>query len=68
MRKVQTFVLRLIVNTDEPGTLCGVIRCVASGEERPFANRQELLRLLGEIAHPPDAPEESTEPDDSLRA
>ncbi len=57
MRTVQTFVLRLIVDADEPGVLRGVIRYVATGQERQFANRQELLRLLGEISHPAVEPD-----------
>ncbi len=66
MRTVQTFVLRLIVNASEPGALRGVIRYVAIGEEWLFASRQELLRLLGEIAHPPAALEGSIDSEYSL--
>ena len=46
MRTIQTFVLRLLVDEDEPNTLRGSLRSVATDEENAFADAQVLLRLL----------------------
>ena len=46
MRTIQTFVLRLLVNTEEPQALRGAVRCVSDNEERTFADAQSLLALL----------------------
>ncbi len=58
MRTVQTFVLRLIVNADDPLTLRGVVRSVATGEEHRFSSHQELLQLLREITLAAEEPPE----------
>ncbi|MBN1814489.1 MAG: hypothetical protein JXA14_21795 [Anaerolineae bacterium] len=46
MRATQTFVLRLLANSDEPQTLRGMLHIIASGEEEPFADESALLALL----------------------
>jgi len=46
MRTSQTFVLRLLVDPDEPGTLRGNLSPVAGGETQPFADGPALLALL----------------------
>ncbi len=46
MRTIQTFVLRLLVDEDEPNTLRGSLRSVATDEENVFSDAQVLLRLL----------------------
>jgi hypothetical protein len=46
MRTIRTFVIRLLVDTDEPSELRGTVRCIAGTEERPFADAASLLALL----------------------
>ena len=46
MRRIQTFVVRLLLDTAEPDALRGAVRCVGDDEDHPFADRQSLLRLL----------------------
>lgn len=46
MRVIQTFVLRLLTNPDEPLALRGMLHAVASGEEQPFKDETALLALL----------------------
>ncbi|MBN1954532.1 MAG: hypothetical protein JW900_05710 [Anaerolineae bacterium] len=46
MRTTQAFVLRLLVDSDEPWALRGVLQAVASGEEAPFTDEPTLLALL----------------------
>jgi hypothetical protein len=46
MRTIQTYILRLLVDSDEPHTVRGAIRAVADGEEQAFADGQALLALL----------------------
>lgn len=56
MREIHTFVLRLLVDTDEPQTLRGVLRAVADDEEHPFTDEQALLALLYGMGHATGAP------------
>ena len=49
MRKVQTLILRLLLNPDEPQALRGAIRAVADDEEHTFADGQSLLDLLHQM-------------------
>ena len=51
MRKIQTFILRLLTNTDETQTLRGAVRAVADDEEQTFADEQALLALLRRMGH-----------------
>ncbi|MEA3334857.1 MAG: hypothetical protein U9R25_03040 [Chloroflexota bacterium] len=46
MREIQTFVLRLLVDTDEPHALRGVLRAVVDDEEHSFTDEESLLPLL----------------------
>ncbi len=46
MRTIQTFVLRLLVDTEDPRALRGAVRCVSDDEEQTFADAQSLLALL----------------------
>jgi len=49
MRTTLTFVLRLLVDTDDPQALRGMIRTVGSAEEHAFADEQALLALLRQV-------------------
>lgn len=49
MREIQTFVLRLIVDIEEPGTLRGSLSSVAQGDEYTFSDGAALLRLLEQL-------------------
>jgi hypothetical protein len=46
MRTIQTYILRLLMDTEEPHALRGVIRAVANDEEHAFADEPALLYLL----------------------
>ena len=46
MRTTQAFVLRLLVDSDEPQALRGTLHIGASGEEAPFTDASALLGLL----------------------
>jgi hypothetical protein len=46
MRTIETYILRLLLDTEEPHTLRGAIRAVADDEEQTFADGQALLALL----------------------
>jgi hypothetical protein len=46
MRTIRTYILRLLVDTDEPHTMRGVIHAVADDEEQTFADGQALLTWL----------------------
>jgi hypothetical protein len=48
MRTTLTFVLRLLVDTDDPQALRGMIRTVGSAEHT-FADEQTLLALLRQM-------------------
>jgi hypothetical protein len=50
MRATRTFVVRLLVDPDEPQALRGRIHAVDSGEERPFADGLALLSVLSQMA------------------
>jgi hypothetical protein len=43
---MRTFILRILVDEGEPEPLRGILRLVASGEERPFDSQQGLLDLI----------------------
>ena len=51
MRKIQTFVLRVLVDADEHPMLRGGLRCVASGREATFEDGPSLLSLLQQMSH-----------------
>ncbi len=48
MRIIRTFVLRLLIDTDEPERLRGSLRSILNDSEYPFADEQALLGLLSE--------------------
>jgi hypothetical protein len=50
VRTIRTYILRLLVDTEEPHTLRGVIRAVADDQEQTFADGQALLTLLRRIS------------------
>ncbi len=49
MRKIQTFILRLLTNTDEPHTLRGVVTAVTSDEVHTFRDGEGLLVWLRQM-------------------
>jgi hypothetical protein len=49
VRTIQTFVLRLLVDMNEPQQLRGSLHSVADNADHPFANAQVLLDLLRQI-------------------
>ena len=53
MRTIQTFVLRLLVDADEPHQLRGALRSVATDEENAFADAQDLVNLLRRLVRQP---------------
>jgi hypothetical protein len=46
MRTIQSFILRLLVDTDQPEALHGVLRCVSDDTEQAFADETALVDLL----------------------
>jgi hypothetical protein len=46
MRTIQTFILRLLTNTDEPHVLRGVVTAIADGEAHTFRDGESLLDWL----------------------
>lgn len=50
MRTIKTYILRLLVDTDEPQVLRGTVRAVAGDDEHPFADGPSLLTLLRQIS------------------
>jgi hypothetical protein len=52
MREIRTFVLRLLVDSNEPDALRGVLRAVAGDEELFFADEETLVALLHQVGRP----------------
>lgn len=50
MRTVQTFILRLLVDPDEPDVLRGALQPMPEGEPQPFTDEAGLLALLHRYA------------------
>ena len=46
MRTIQSFILRLLVDADQPEALHGVLRCVNDDTEQAFADETALVDLL----------------------
>lgn len=46
MRTVRTFILRLLLDSDDPTALRGALRAVDAAEEHTFADAERLLALL----------------------
>lgn len=59
MRTTRTFVLRLLVDSEDPTALRGALQPVPEGEAQPFSDEVALLallrRLTGETAEPSGA-------------
>ena len=70
MRSTQTFILRLLVDTEDPKRLRGAIRSVIDGEERPFSGDAALLSLLHTLADDTqtlsEVPATGMSPDDEI--
>ena len=54
MRFVQTFLLRIYVDTQSPDRLCGDLRPIDKRETYPFKNETGLMELLQQLSRPPD--------------
>lgn len=51
MRTIQTFVLRLLVDTDHPDVVCGALIILHDGEKSiPFRHEIALIALLKHLA------------------
>jgi hypothetical protein len=46
MRTIQSFILRLLVDADQPEALHGVLRCVSDDTEQAFTDETTLVNLL----------------------
>ncbi len=46
MRTIQTFILRLFIDTDAPETLRGALQGIAESQAHSFTDEQALLNLL----------------------
>jgi hypothetical protein len=46
MRTIQSFILRLLVDADQPDALHGSLRCVSDGTEQSFTDEKMLIALL----------------------
>jgi hypothetical protein len=46
MRTIQSFILRLLVDTDQPDTLHGLLRCVSDNSEQSFTDEAMLIAAL----------------------
>ncbi len=50
MRTVQTFMLRLLVDPDEPGEMRGALQCMPGSATLSFSGEENLLVLLRRLA------------------
>jgi hypothetical protein len=50
MRTIQSFILRLLVDSDRPDMLHGSLRCVTDEYARPFMNERDLVILLHHLS------------------
>ncbi len=50
MRTIQTFIVRLVVESEEPEAVRGVVRSITSDEEHTFTDGQMLLALLRQMS------------------
>lgn len=60
MRFVQTFLLRLYVDTQSPDRLCGELRPVEKRETYPFKNEISLKELLQRLSIPSDESDQAS--------
>ena len=54
MRTTRTFILRLLVDSEEPARIRGALRPVAHDEELAFSEEQSLLSLIREAGLSPE--------------
>jgi hypothetical protein len=52
MRAIRTFILRLLIDPEDPHACRGAIQTLAGDEEYPFASETALLTLVRRIAQP----------------
>ena len=61
MRTIRTIILRLLVDTDQPQSLRGMMNAMPDDHPHPFTDEQTLLAQLHHIIGPqdglPDQPE-----------
>jgi len=50
VRTTKTFILRLLINSDDPGTLRGAVQQMPEGQVRQFTDGQALLASLQQLA------------------
>ncbi len=50
---IRIFILRLLIDPDEPGALRGSLQPVPEGEAQPFADEQALLAALRKVVRLP---------------
>ncbi len=56
MRAVQTFVLKLLLDTERPGELRGLLCSVSDNAEYTFSDAESLLVLLRQFAGAREGP------------
>ncbi len=64
MRNTIVYVLRLLIDENNPEGLRGVLRNVISGDEQSFSNEQGLIELLH---HQPALPPASNKEDQATK-
>lgn len=50
MRKISVFVLRLVIDSEQPHRLRGAIRLLSNDADYPFINGASLLNLLRQLS------------------
>lgn len=56
MRTIQTFVLTLLVDSEETGVLRGSLHSIANEAEYPFVDAPSLLQVLEDLTVRPETP------------
>ncbi len=56
MRTIQSFILRLLVDADQPDTLHGSLRCVNDDTEQTFTDEAMLIAVLRRWVNRPATP------------
>ncbi|MBN1485800.1 MAG: hypothetical protein JXA37_13885 [Chloroflexia bacterium] len=59
MRTVQSFILRLLIDDKEPGSLRGALREISTEDEHPFTDQGEFLNLIHQMIRPTPANEKA---------
>jgi hypothetical protein len=65
VREIQTFVLRLLVDTEEPHILQGAVHPVDSDDTHSFPDGVSLLTLLQRISQSTASPSDPRDSDES---